>query len=138
MPVDLPQNYRPSSSEVYMNPLQLEYFRRKLERMREDLVRQARNTSMSSIADSRPEGDQADQASAETEHDMAALNQARARTLLTAVEQALARIANGDYGFCEDTGDPIGLKRLEAEPTATLSVEAKERRERAAGRPPSG
>jgi len=133
MSIDLPSDYRPSSVEHYMNPLQLEYFPRKLQRMRKDLLRQSSRIFPSTAA-TEPQGDRSDQASAETEHDLAALSQGRLTLLLAAVDQALTRIANGTYGFCADSGEPIGLRRLEAEPVATLSVEAEEPRERGTGR----
>ncbi len=114
-----------------MNPLQIEYFRRKLAGLREGLLHELSIANAPAADQNMREGDQTDQASAETERDIEVLNRARTQLLLNQTDLALARIADNTYGYCEETGEPIGLKRLEAEPTATLSVEAKERQEKA-------
>lgn len=115
-----------------MTPELIDHFRQKLLTARAALQSElAGIPAPDEIGDGR-EGDQTDQSSAETDRDLIALNRARARQMLGEVERALVRIDNGTYGICEETGRPIGLKRLEAQPTATLSIEAQEERERAA------
>lgn len=116
-----------------MTSAQLEHFREKLLAMRADLMRELDGIPTADQIEDGRGGDQTDQSSAETDRDLVAINRARARKLLGDVERALVRIENGTYGICEDTGRPIGLKRLEAQPTATLSIEAQEQRERNAG-----
>jgi DnaK suppressor protein len=113
-----------------MNAEQLEHFRMKLLASRAELQRELDSIPAVGEIESGQDGDRADQSSAETDRDLLALNRQRTRMLLGEVDRALARIENGTYGICEDTGLPIGLKRLEAQPTAILSVEAQERRER--------
>ena len=131
MTVNLPADYRPSAAEEFMNPLQVEYFRRKLLRLRADAQRElAALFPQADADDSIREGDQADQASAAVDREFDIVNRGRAHALLHQVDRALARIDNGTYGYCEDTGEPIGLRRLEAQPTATLTIEAQARRER--------
>ena len=115
-----------------MKPAQLAHFQQKLLASRADLLRELEALPSSNEAESVREGDQADQSSAETDRDLIAIDRERVRKLLGEVERALVRIENGTYGICEDTGEPIGLKRLEAQPTATLSIEAQEARERRA------
>ena len=114
-----------------MNPLQIEYFRRKLSTLRDSLLHELTIANAPPADQNMREGDQTDQASAETERDIEVLNRARTQLLLNHADLALTRIADNTYGYCEETGEPIGLKRLEVEPTATLSVEAKERQEKA-------
>ena len=114
-----------------MTPDQLRHFQQKLQTSRADLLRELEASAAIGQPEDTRDGDQTDQASAETDRDLAALNRERIRVLLAQVDAALARIEDGTYGICEDTGEPIGLKRLEAQPTATLSVEALEKRERA-------
>ena len=116
-----------------MNPKQLEYFRQKLLASRADLLHELKQNPAAGPDDSIRIGDQADQASAEVDRETWELNRDRARTLLAQVDHALARIANGTYGYCEETGEPIGLNRLEAQPTAILSLAAQERREQSRG-----
>jgi DnaK suppressor protein len=130
MTVSLPDNYRPSADEEFMNPRQLEYFRQKLLRWRSDLVRVLQG-SAALLDEGRTEGDQADQASAETDREFEVINRERARGLISRIDLALGRIENGTYGYCEETDEPISLRRLEAQPIATLSIEAQERQERA-------
>lgn len=132
MTVTLPADYRPSPDEEYMNPRQLAYFRSLLLAQQAELEHVVEEAQAAAAGPVERDGDSADQANAEVERDSGFRNRERARLLLTAVHQALARIEAGTYGYCDETGEPIGLKRLEAAPTAVLSVEAQERRERAA------
>ena len=115
-----------------MTPDQLQHFQQKLQTSRADLLRELDTSAAIDQPGDTRGGDQTDQSSAETDRDFVALNRERIRMLLGQVDAALARIENGTYGVCEDTGEPIGLKRLEAQPTATLTVEAQEKRDRAA------
>ncbi len=115
-----------------MTPEQLRHFQQKLQTSRTELLRELEASTTTAQPEDTREGDQSDQATAETDRDMLVLNRGRIQMLLAQVDAALVRIENGTYGICEDTGEPIGLKRLEAQPTATLSVEALEKRERAA------
>jgi DnaK suppressor protein len=130
MAVELPADYKPTVDEEYMNPMQLEYFRRKLLAWRDDLMQEAQET-LNNLRDKSYQevGDEADRASRESEHGLELRTRDRYRKLLRKIEQALERIDDGSYGYCEDTGDPIGVKRLEARPIATLSIDAQERRE---------
>lgn len=130
MIVTLPPDYRPSEDEEFMNPLQLEYFRQKLLRWRAELLREANGTLASLSEGGIQEPDIADRASVETDRALELRTRDRARKLIAKIDQALQRIENGTYGYCEETGEPIGLKRLEARPIATLSLEAQERHER--------
>ena len=130
MLVTLPPDYRPSSDEEFMNPLQLEYFRQKLLRWRGDLLREAGETLTSLGEGGIAEADLTDRASVETDRALELRTRDRARKLISKIDQALERIENGTYGYCEETGEPIGLRRLEARPIATLSIEAQERHER--------
>lgn len=130
MLITLPPDYRPSDNEEFMNARQLEYFRRKLLRWRQDLLREAGDTLASLSAGGITEADLTDRASVETDRALELRTRDRARKLISKIDQALERIENGTYGYCEETGEPIGLKRLEARPIATLSIEAQERHER--------
>jgi DnaK suppressor protein len=131
MLITLPPDYRPSEDEEFMNSLQLEYFRLKLQRWRQDLLREAGDTLASlSSAGGIAEADLTDRASVETDRALELRTRDRARKLISKIDQALERIENGTYGYCEETGEPIGLRRLEARPIATLSIEAQERHER--------
>jgi DnaK suppressor protein len=130
MLVTLPPDYRPSSAEEFMNSLQLEYFRQKLLRWRQDLLREAGETLHSLGEGGIAEADLTDRASVETDRALELRTRDRARKLISKIDQALERIENGTYGYCEETGEPIGLRRLEARPIATLSIEAQERHER--------
>ena len=130
MTVELPENYQPSLDEEYMNPQQLEYFRRRLVAWREELMQEAQETLDNLRDQSYQEvGDEADRASRESDHSLELRTRDRYRKLIYKIEGALAQIEEGNYGYCEDTGDMIGLKRLEARPIATLSIDAQERRE---------
>ncbi|GAN53007.1 DnaK suppressor protein [Tanticharoenia sakaeratensis NBRC 103193] len=113
-----------------MNTLQVEYFRQKLLRWRGDLLKEADGTLASLSEGGIHEADITDRASVETDRALELRTRDRARKLIVKINMALQRIENGSYGFCEETGDPIGLKRLEARPIATLSIEAQERHER--------
>lgn len=128
--VILPPDYKPSQDEEYMNELQVEYFRRKLLNWKKSLVNQSEDT----LEDLRQGGlnqpDDIDRASLETDKALDLRTKDRARKLISKIDEALARIENGTYGFCEETGEPIGIDRLEARPVATLSIEAQERHER--------
>ncbi|MDJ0387292.1 RNA polymerase-binding protein DksA [Roseomonas sp. E05] len=130
MLVTLPPDYRPSENEEFMNPLQQEYFRQKLLRWRHDLLREAGDTLASLSEGGIAEADLTDRASVETDRALELRTRDRARKLITKIDQALERLENGTYGYCEETGEPIGLRRLEARPIATLSIEAQERHER--------
>jgi len=130
MMLTLPPDYVPSDSEEFMNPLQLEYFRQKLLRWRADLLREADGTLASLSEGGIHEADITDRASVETDRALELRTRDRARKLISKIDQALVRVEHGAYGFCEETGEPIGLKRLEARPIATLSLEAQERHER--------
>ncbi len=130
MMLTLPPDYRPSDSEEFMNPLQVEYFRQKLLRWRADLLRDADDTLTSLGQGGILEADITDRASVETDRALELRTRDRARKLVSKIDQAVQRIENGQYGYCEETGEPIGLKRLEARPIATLSLEAQERHER--------
>ena len=130
MLTSLPPDYRPSDDEEFMNPTQSEYFRQKLLRWRADLVREANGTLASLSEGGILEADITDRASVETDRALELRTRDRARKLVTKIDQALLRIENGQYGYCEETGEPIGLRRLEARPIATMSLEAQERHER--------
>ncbi len=126
----LPPDYKPSADEEYMNDMQLEYFRQKLLAWKKSLVEQSQDT----LDDLRQGGlnqpDEIDRASLETDKSLDLRTKDRARKLIAKINDALERIEDGTYGYCEETGEPIGLERLEARPIATLSIEAQERHER--------
>ncbi len=128
--VILPPDYVPSADEEYMNELQIEYFRRKLVEWKKSLLNQSQDT----LEDLRQGGlnqpDDIDRASMETDKALDLRTKDRARKLISKINEALKRIEDGTYGYCEETGEPIGLDRLEARPVATLSIEAQERHER--------
>lgn len=126
----LPPNYRPSDDEPFMNERQREYFRRRLIQWKDDIIREAKETLQNLAADSVAHADLADRASSEAERANELRTRDRQRKLISKIDAALRRIEEGTYGFCEDTGDPISLRRLEARPIATLSIEAQERHER--------
>lgn len=130
MTVTLPPDYRPSDDEPFMNEKQTEYFRRMLLRWRNDLLKEAGETLQHLQEGGLQEPDIADRASAETDRALELRTRDRARKLIAKIDAALQRIEDGTYGFCEETHEPIGLKRLEARPIATLSIEAQERHER--------
>ena len=126
---ELPEGYVPNGDEEYMGPLQTEYFRRKLIDWRQALLDESEQTLESMRDQQREVSDEAERASRETEMSFELRTRDRYRKLIRKINEALGRIEDGSYGFCEETGDPIGLGRLEARPIATLSVEAQERRE---------
>jgi DnaK suppressor protein len=122
--------YRPSDKEPFMNERQREYFRAKLLDWREDILREAKETLQHLQDESQNHPDLADRASSETERAIELRARDRQRKLIAKIDAALQRIDDGTYGFCEETGEPISIKRLEARPIATLSIEAQERHER--------
>jgi DnaK suppressor protein len=130
MMITLPRDYRPSEDEEFMNPMQAEYFRQRLLRWRGELLQEADGTLASLSEGGIREADITDRASVETDRALELRTRDRARKLIAKIDQALHRIENGTYGYCEDTGEPISLRRLEARPIATLSIEAQERHER--------
>ena len=122
--------YRPSEDEEFMNERQLEYFKQKLLNWKEDILRESRETLAHLQTETENHPDLADRATSETDRALELRTRDRQRKLISKIDEALRRIEDGSYGYCEDTGEPIGLGRLEARPTATLSVEAQERHER--------
>lgn len=129
--VTVPPNYKPTEKEPYMNPVMLEYFRHKLQLWKAEIIKEADAT----LHDLQDEGglqepDIADRASVETEVALELRARDRQRKLISKIDEALERIELGEYGYCEESGDPIGIKRLEARPVATLTIEAQERHER--------
>ncbi|RFF29122.1 RNA polymerase-binding protein DksA [Wenzhouxiangella sediminis] len=125
--VDLPKGYKPSEDEEYMCQEHLEYFRRKLLQWREDLIQESQETINNLRGEVRDVGDEAERASRETENSLELRTRDRYRKLLNKIDQALARVDDGEYGYCEETGEEIGLARLEARPIATLCLDAQER-----------
>ena len=130
MTLTLPPDYRPSDKENFMNDYQKEYFRTKLLGWRGELLKEAEETLEHLQEGGLQEPDLADRASAEMEHALELRTRDRARKLISKIDSALERIERGTYGFCEETDEPISLRRLEARPIATLSLEAQERHER--------
>ncbi len=130
MGVELPSGYKPSESEPFMNERQREYFRRKLLAWKEDILRESRETIQNLQAETTPFADLADRASTEAERQLELRTRDRQRKLIAKIDSAMRRLEDGSYGFCEETGEPIALKRLDARPIATLSIEAQERHER--------
>ena len=131
MMLTLPPDYRPSDDEEFMNAVHTEYFRQKLLRWRAELLREADGTLASlSSQGGIHEADITDRASVETDRALELRTRDRARKLINKIDQALQRIENGSYGFCDESGEPISLRRLEARPIATMSIEAQERHER--------
>jgi len=128
--ITLPPNYKPSKKEEYMNEMQLEYFKRKLLDWRAELMKGSESTLQDLKENNINEADETDRASNETDQSLELRTRDRMRKLIKKINQALDRIENGTYGYCEETGEPIGLARLEARPVATLSIEAQERHER--------
>ncbi|MFN4163212.1 MAG: RNA polymerase-binding protein DksA [Ferrovibrio sp.] len=130
MGIQLKANYRPTESEAFMNPRMKEYFRRKLLAWKEEILRESNQTLQHLQEDTTQEPDIADRASTETDRALELRTRDRQRKLISKIDAALKRIEDGSYGYCEETGEPISLKRLEARPIATLSIEAQERHER--------
>ena len=128
--VGLDPSYRPSEREPFMNERQLAYFRQKLEDWKDDLLRESRDTLQNLQDETLNLPDLADRASSETDRAIELRARDRQRKLIAKIDAAIARIEDGSYGYCEETGEPISLRRLEARPIATLSIEAQERHER--------
>jgi DnaK suppressor protein len=122
--------YRPSEKEPFMNPRQRDYFRRKLETWKEDILRESRETLENLQEESQNHPDMADRASSESDRALELRTRDRQRKLISKIDAALKRIEDGTYGYCEETGDPIGIARLDARPIATFSLEAQELHER--------
>lgn len=123
-------DYRPSEDEPFMNDRQLEYFKHKLLAWKEDILREARETVSHLQSETENHPDLADRASSETDRALELRTRDRQRKVISKIDEALRRIEEGAYGYCEETGEPIGLARLEARPIATLGLEAQERHER--------
>ena len=126
----LPPDYRPTEDEEFMNPLQVEYFRQKLLKWRAELLAESSETLATMKHDSLSEPDITDRATLETDRSLELRTRDRERKLISKIDAALMRIEDGSYGFCEETDERSGVKRLEARPIATLSLEAQERHER--------
>ena len=126
----LDKDYRPSDKEPFMNERQREYFRKKLLDWKEDILKEAKETLQHLQDENQNHPDLADRASSETDRAIELRARDRQRKLIAKIEEALTRLDDGTYGYCEETGEPIALKRLEARPIATLSIEAQERHER--------
>ena len=130
MTVTLPPGYKPSEKEIFLNDLQLEYFRQRLLQWRLELLEEA-NETLTSLQENSPVApDLGDRASVEANRSLELRTRDRARKLIFKINEALQRIEDGSYGYCEETNEPIGIKRLDARPIATLSLEAQERHER--------
>lgn len=128
--IELDDAYRPIPSEPFMNERQKAYFRLKLQNWKNEILREAKGTLENLQEDSHNPSDIADRASSETDRAVELRARDRQRKLISKIDAALARIDDGTYGYCEETGEPIGLRRLDARPIATLSVEAQERHEK--------
>jgi DnaK suppressor protein len=128
----IPPDYDPNTDKgEYMNPVMVEYFRRKLIQWREDLLKESSQTIQNTLQSTElQKPDLADRASAETDHALELRTRDRERKLINKINEALERIEDDEYGYCEETGDPIGAARLDARPIATLSLESQERHER--------
>jgi DnaK suppressor protein len=123
-------DYRPSEDEPFMNGRQLEYFRQKLLDWKDDILKESRETLTHLQSETENHPDLVDRASSETDKALELRTRDRQRKLISKIDEAMRRIEDGSYGYCEETGEPIGLARLEARPTATMSLEAQERHER--------
>ena len=124
------KDYRPSEDEPFMNDRQRDYFRRKLLTWKDDILRESRETLTALQTESENHPDIADRASSETDRAIELRARDRQRKLIAKIDAAVGRIDDGTYGYCEETGEPISIRRLEARPIATLSLEAQERHER--------
>ena len=122
--------YRPNDDEPFMNPRQRDYFRQKLDRWKADILRESRGTLENLQEENQNHPDMADRASSESDRALELRTRDRQRKLISKIDAALKRIDDGTYGYCEETGEPIGLARLDARPIATLSLEAQETHER--------
>ncbi len=127
--VSLPQGYEPSEEEAFMSPFQKEYFRQKILRWKDEIFQGSAETLFNLKEENLQEPDLNDRASLELDRSLELRTRDRERKLLNKIEAALKRIEDGTYGFCEETGEPIGLKRLDARPIATLSITAQEKHE---------
>lgn len=130
MSVEVPETYQPSDDEPFMSSQQIEYFRRRLTSWRDQLVQECNETITLLQEEPQMEADLVDCAANETDRNIELRARDRERKLINKIEEALRRIQDGSYGYCDETGEPIGVKRLEARPIATLSIEAQERHER--------
>ncbi|MGF7163208.1 DnaK suppressor protein [Rhodoligotrophos appendicifer] len=130
MGIEIASDYKPSDSEPFMNERQREYFRNKLSAWKDEILRESKETLEHLQNESSQLPDLADRASTETDRALELRTRDRQRKLISKIEEALQRLDDGSYGYCEETGEPIGLKRLDARPIATLSLEAQERHER--------
>ena len=130
MAVEIEDTYKPSEDEPFMSDRQREYFRTKLQNWKEDILRESKETLIHLQDENNVLPDLADRASTETDRSLELRTRDRQRKLISKIEAALTRIDNGSYGYCEETGEPISLRRLDARPIATLSLEAQERHER--------
>ena len=128
--VIVPDNYRPADDEPFMNDTQLAYFRRKLLDWKSELMSDSKETIETLQDNTRAIPDISDRASEETDRALELRTRDRQRKLVSKIDAALRRIEEGEYGYCEETGDPISLRRLDARPIATMSLEAQERHER--------
>ncbi|MDR4308697.1 RNA polymerase-binding protein DksA [Chelatococcus sambhunathii] len=130
MSVELEEDYRPTDAEPFMNERQRRYFRDKLLNWRDEILRESRETLEHLQDENQNHPDLVDRASSETDRAIELRARDRQRKLISKIDAALARIDDGSYGYCEETGEPISLRRLDARPIATLSIEAQERHER--------
>mgnify|MGYP000427530916 CR=1 FL=1 len=130
MTVDIEADYRPTEDEPFMNDRQREYFRRKLLSWKDDILKESRETLANLQEENQNHPDFADRASSETDRSIELRARDRQRKLIAKIDAALERIEDGSYGYCEETGEPISVKRLDARPIATLSLEAQEAHER--------
>ena len=130
MAVEIDDNYKPSEDEPFMSERQRDYFRNKLLNWKDDILRESKETLLHLQDENNVLPDLADRASTETDRSLELRTRDRQRKLISKIEAALNRIDNGSYGYCEETGEPISLRRLDARPIATLSLEAQERHER--------
>ena len=127
--IEIPEGYKPSKGDKYMNPMQLEYFKRKLLQWKKLLIKESQQTISHLKANSWHEADVNDRASLETDAAFELRTRDRYRKLIDKIDVALHKMDTGDYGYCDDTGEPIGVARLEARPIATLCIEAQEKHE---------
>ncbi len=130
MGTDAVESYKPSEDEEFMNPRQLDYFREKLVTWKNEILSESKETLVNLQKESQNHPDVADRASSETDRSIELRARDRQRKLIAKIDSALARMDDGSYGYCEETGDPIGVGRLDARPIATLSLEAQERHEK--------
>ncbi|WP_425408470.1 RNA polymerase-binding protein DksA [Hyphococcus sp.] len=125
------EEYRPSEDEAFMNDRQKEYFKKKLLSWKQDIIKESQGTLSNLQEENNQLPDIADRASSETEKALELRTRDRQRKLIAKIDSALRRLETGEYGYCEETGEPIGVRRLDARPIATLSLEAQERHEKA-------